>query len=216
LGQPHPGQSLMRERNRLAGQVEAVRGLERDLADAVGFAEMADEEGDEAALDDARAQLAELKARAARAELEALLAGEADGNDAYVEINSGAGAPSPPTGANMLLRMYTRWAGAHGFAVELIEDAGRTGRESSRHPAGQGNQCLWLAEDRGRGPPAGAHLALRPNARPPHELRLGLGLSGGRRCDRDRDQSSDVRTDTYRASGAGRPAHQQDRFPPSA
>src|ERR1700744_5348981 len=61
---PAQAQALMRERTRLAGQVEAVRGVERDLADAVGFAEMADEENDEASLDDARGQLAELKARA--------------------------------------------------------------------------------------------------------------------------------------------------------
>ncbi len=88
---PAEAQTLMRERTRLAAQVEAVRSLERDLADAVGFAEMADAEGDEASLEDARAQLKALKARAGRAELEALLSGEADGNDAYVEINSGAG-----------------------------------------------------------------------------------------------------------------------------
>src|ERR1019366_8322149 len=119
---PTQAQSLMRERTRLAGQVEAVRGLERDLADAVGFAEMADEESDEASLEDARAQLATLKQRAARAELEALLSGEADGNDAYVEINSGAGGTESCDWAGMLLRMYTRWASAHGMAVEVIEE----------------------------------------------------------------------------------------------
>src|SRR5437016_5471700 len=84
-------QSLMRERTRLAGQVEAVRSLERDLADALGYAELADEEGDEASLEEARAQLKAIRERAGRAELEALLSGEADGNDAFLEINSGAG-----------------------------------------------------------------------------------------------------------------------------
>src|SRR3984957_13439454 len=119
---PTQAQSLMRERTRLAGQGEAVRGLERDLADAVGFAEMAAEEGDEASLDDARAQLSELKARAARAELEALLSGEADSNDAYVEINSGAGGTESCDWAGMLLRMYTRWSAAHSMSVDLIEE----------------------------------------------------------------------------------------------
>src|ERR1700712_420504 len=77
---PEDAQALMRERNRLASSVEAVQTLERERADALEFAEMADAEGDEASLDDARAQLARLKEMAGRAELEALLSGEADGN----------------------------------------------------------------------------------------------------------------------------------------
>ena len=95
----------MRERQQLADRVEAVRGLERDLSDALEYAEMADAENDEASLEDARAQLKDIKARAAKAELEALLSGEADGNDAYVEINSGAGGTESCDWANMLLRM---------------------------------------------------------------------------------------------------------------
>ncbi|MCH1927762.1 PCRF domain-containing protein, partial [Shewanella sp. C31] len=91
-----------RERSRLSAQVEAVRSLERDLADALGYAELADEEGDEASLDEARAQLRAIKERAGRAELEALLSGEADGNDAYVEINSGAGGTESNDWAGML------------------------------------------------------------------------------------------------------------------
>jgi peptide chain release factor 2 len=67
-------------------------------------------EGDEALLEDARAQLKAIKDRAARAELEALLSGEADGNDAYLEINSGAGGTESNDWAGMLLRMYSRWA----------------------------------------------------------------------------------------------------------
>jgi len=112
----------MRERTRLAAQVDAVKSLETDLADAVGYAELADEEGDEGSLEEARAQLKALKERAGRAELEALLAGEADGNDAYVEINSGAGGTESNDWAGMLLRMYTRWAQAHGMTVEVIEE----------------------------------------------------------------------------------------------
>src|SRR3954469_21956268 len=115
-------QAVMRERTRLASQVGAVQALERELADAVGYAEMADEEGDEASLEEARAQLKGIKDRAGRAELEALLAGEADANDAYLEINSGAGGTESNDWAGMLLRMYTRWAGAHGMTVEVIEE----------------------------------------------------------------------------------------------
>ena len=84
---PEDAQAVMRERTRLAGQVDAVRSMERGLADALEFAEMAEAEGDEDSLNDARAQLAVLKEQGARAELEALLSGEADGNDDYLEIN---------------------------------------------------------------------------------------------------------------------------------
>src|SRR5689334_12852160 len=115
-------QSVMRERTRLAASVEAVRSLERDLSDAVGYAELADEEGDEASLEEARAQLKAVKERAGRAELEALLSGEADGNDAFLEINSGAGGTESADWANMLMRMYTRWAQQHGMQVEFLEE----------------------------------------------------------------------------------------------
>ena len=98
----------MRERTRLASQIDAVKGLERDLADALGYAEMADEEGDEASFEEARGQLKALKERAGRAELEALLSGEADGNDCYIEINSGAGGTESNDWASTLMRMYSR------------------------------------------------------------------------------------------------------------
>src|SRR3982751_4525586 len=85
---PDEAQAVSRDRARLASSVEAVQSLERDLADALGYAEMADEEGDEASLEEARQQLKALKDRAGRADPEALRPGEADGTDAYVEINS--------------------------------------------------------------------------------------------------------------------------------
>src|SRR3954465_11815118 len=117
---PAGAQAVARGRARLAASVDAVKGLERDLADAVGYAEMADEEGDEASLEEARVQPRALKERAGRAELEALLSGEADGNDAFVEINSGAGGTESCDWAGMLLRMYTRWANAHGMSVDFL------------------------------------------------------------------------------------------------
>jgi peptide chain release factor 2 len=115
-------QAITRERSKLAAQIEAVQSLGRDLEDAIGYAEMADEEGDESSLEEARGQLKAIRERAARAELEALLSGEADGNDAFVEINSGAGGTESNDWAGILLRMYTRWANAHGMEVEFLEE----------------------------------------------------------------------------------------------
>jgi peptide chain release factor 2 len=197
-------QSLMRERTRLAGQIEAVRGLERDLADAVGYAELADEDGDEAALEEARGQLAEIKARAARAELEALLAGEADGNDAYLEINAGAGGTESADWANMLLRMYTRWAEKHGYKVEYLEETAgeEAGIKSATVEIKGHNAFGWLKTE------AGVHRLVRispfdSNARrhtsfagvtvyPVVDDRIVVDI-----------KEADVRTDTMRSGGAG-------------
>ena len=194
----------MRERTRLASQVDAVLSITRELEDAVGFAEMADEEGDEASLEEARAQLKALKERAARAELEALLAGEADSNDAYVEINSGAGGTESADWASMLLRMYSRWAGQHGYSVELQEEtAGETaGIKSATIMVKGPNAYGWLKTE------AGVHRLVRispydSNARrhtsfasvwvyPVVDDTIEIEIN-----------PADVRTDTYRASGAG-------------
>jgi peptide chain release factor 2 len=190
-----------------------VQVLETGLKDALEYAELADMEGDEALLEDARAQLKDLKDRAGRAELEALLSGEADGNDCYVEINSGAGGTESCDWAGMLLRMYSRWANAHKMSVELVEETSgdQVGIKSATLLV-KGDERLWLAEDRGRRAPPGAHQPLRRRRQAPHVLRLGLGLSGGRRHDRDRDQS--VRRADRHLSGlrGRRSAHQQDRL----
>src|ERR1700756_1142716 len=144
-------QALMRERTRLASQVDAVKSLERDLADALGYAELADEEGDEASLEEARAQLKAIRDRGARAELEALLSGEADGNDAYLELNSGAGGTESCDWALMLMRMYTRWAQAHGYTVDLIEEtSGETaGIKSATLQVKGPNAYGWLKTESG-------------------------------------------------------------------
>jgi len=201
---PSDAQAIMRERTRLATQVEAVRGLERDLADAVGYAELADEDGDEAALAEARTQLAEIKTRAGRAELEALLAGEADGNDAYLEINSGAGGTESADWAAMLLRMYSRWAQAHGYATELNEETPgeQAGIKSATLMVKGPNAYGWLKTE------GGVHRLVRispfdSNARrhtsfasvwvyPVVDDTIEIDIN-----------PADVRTDTYRSSGAG-------------
>jgi len=201
---PSEAQALMRDRNRLAAQVEAVRELQRGLADAVDFAELADAEGDEDSLEDARAQLKGLKQRAARAELEALLSGEADANDAYLEINSGAGGTESCDWAGMLLRMYTRWAGAHGMSVDLIEetDGDQAGIKSATLEIKGPNAYGWLKTE------AGVHRLVRispfdSSARrhtsfasvwvyPVVDDTIEIEIN-----------PADVRTDTYRASGSG-------------
>jgi len=197
-------QALMRERTRLAGQVETIRALERELSDAVEFAEMADAEGDEASIEDVRAQLKSLKQRSARAELEALLSGEADGNDCYVEINSGAGGTESNDWALMLLRMYSRWAHAHGMGVEIIEETGgeQAGIKSATLQVKGPNAYGWLKTE------AGVHRLVRispfdSNARrhtsfasawvyPVVDDTIEIDIN-----------PADVRTDTYRSSGAG-------------
>jgi peptide chain release factor 2 len=194
----------MRERTRLAASVEAVQSLERDLADAIGYAELADEEGDEASLEEARQQLKSLKDRAGRAELEALLSGEADGNDAFVEINSGAGGTESADWASMLVRMYTRWAQQHGMQVDYLEETAgdQAGIKSATLQIKGPNAYGWLKTE------AGVHRLVRispfdSNARrhtsfasvwvyPVVDDTINIEIN-----------PADVRTDTYRSSGAG-------------
>jgi peptide chain release factor 2 len=201
---PADAQALMRERQRLADQVGVVQAMAKDLTDAVEFAELADMEGDEEVLADARAQLAKIKERAARAELEALLSGEADANDAFIEINSGAGGTESNDWAGMLLRMYTRWATAHGMTVEFLEETSgeQAGIKSVTLQVKGLNAYGWLKTE------AGVHRLVRispfdSNAKrhtsfasvwvyPVVDDTIEIEIN-----------PSDVRTDTYRASGAG-------------
>jgi peptide chain release factor 2 len=201
---PEEAQTIMRERTRLATQVEAVQSLARERSDALEFAEMAELEADEASGDEAAAMLRSLKERAARAELEALLSGEADGNDAYVEINSGAGGTESADWALILMRMYTRWAVAHGMSVDIVEEtAGETAGIKSATLLIKGTNAYgWLKTE------AGVHRLVRispfdSNARrhtsfasvwvyPQVDDTIEIDIN-----------PADVRTDTYRASGAG-------------
>src|SRR3982751_437239 len=197
-------EAVSRERSRLAASVEAVQGLERDLADALGYAELADEEGDEASLEEARGQLKAIKERAGRAELEALLSGEADGNDAFVEINSGAGGTESCDWAGMLLRMYTRWANAHGMSVDVLEetDGDQAGIKSATLQVKGPNAYGWLKTE------GGVHRLVRispfdaaakrhtsfasVNVYPVVDDRINIDI-----------KESDVRVDTLRSGGAG-------------
>ena len=201
---PEEAQALMRERTRLADQIDRVKALETGLSDALGYAEMADAEGDERVLEEARAELSRLKDIAARAELEALLSGEADGNDAYLEINAGAGGTESQDWAEMLERMYSRWANAHGMSLDIIEETGgeQAGIKSATLQVKGANAYGWLKTE------AGVHRLVRispfdSNARrhtsfasvwvyPVVDDTITIDIN-----------PTDVRTDTYRASGSG-------------
>ena len=195
---------VSRERSRLAAQVEAVQSLERDLNDAVGYAEMADEEGDEASFQEAIAQLKAIKERADRAELEALLSGEADGNDAFVEINSGAGGTESNDWAGMLLRMYSRWANAHGMEVDFLEETSgeQAGIKSVTLQVKGTNAYGWLKTE------AGVHRLVRISpfdaAAKRHTSFASVWVYPVVDDTIEIEiNPADVRTDTYRASGAG-------------
>ena len=197
-------QSLMRERTQLAGQIEAVQRLQRELSDALEFAEMAQAEGDDGSLNDVATQLAVLKAFAGNAELEALLSGEADGADAYVEVNSGAGGTESTDWANMLLRMYTRWANAHDMTVEFIEETEgeQVGIKSATFKVSGAYAYGWLKTE------AGVHRLVRispfDSAAKRHTSFASIWVYPAVDDKIEIEiNPSDVRTDTYRASGSG-------------
>src|SRR3546814_9426737 len=103
--------------------LKEFHGIESELDDARTLAELGEAEGDEASVDEAQSQLQALQARAAKRQLESLLSGEADANDCYLEVNAGAGGTEAQDWAQMLLRMYVRWAEAHGYKVEWLEES---------------------------------------------------------------------------------------------
>ncbi len=111
----------MRERRRLEESISATRAIEAELQNTVEIIELAETEGDSALEEEAIRMLADLAERAERTKVEALLSGEADANNAYLEINAGAGGTESQDWAEMLLRMYARWAERRGFRVEMID-----------------------------------------------------------------------------------------------
>jgi peptide chain release factor 2 len=201
---PEKAQKLMRERNKLDAGINAILSLERDLRDSLELAEMAEAEGDESLVNEAHETLRGAQARAAQAELEALLSGEADGNDAYIEFNSGAGGTESQDWTEMLLRMYSRWAAARGFKVELLEEQGgdTAGIKSATVLVQGENAYGWLKTE------AGVHRLVRIS---PYDSNARRHTSFASVWVYPKvDQSieieildKDVRTDTYRASGAG-------------
>ena len=197
-------QKLMRERNKLAAGIEGVRAMERERKDTLELAEMAEAEGDVGLLDEAHETLRQVQSRAAKAELEALLSGEADGNDAYIEINSGAGGTESQDWASMLLRMYARWAQAKGYKVEELEhqDGDTAGIKSATLLIKGENAYGWLKTE------AGVHRLVRispydSNARRHTSFASAWVYPVIDDTIEIEINEKDVRTDTYRASGAG-------------
>ncbi|HEY4547093.1 MAG TPA: peptide chain release factor 2 [Pedomonas sp.] len=201
---PKKAQSLMRERRRLDESITAYRDIERELEDTIGLIELAEEEGDEGMVDDGVAALADLAKRADRDKVAALLSGEADASDCYIEINSGAGGTESNDWAEMLARMYARWAERRGFKVELIDrHAGeQAGIKSCTYLIKGENAYGWAKTE------SGVHRLVRispydSNARR-HTSFTSVWVYPAIDDDIEIEvNEKDLKIDTYRSSGAG-------------
>ena len=201
---PEFAEKVMRERTMLEDRLGSLAKIERELDDAATLVELGETEGDQAVEAEGIAALRALKAEGERRQLEALLSGEADANDTYVEVHSGAGGTESCDWARMLLRMYARWAERRKFKVELIEetDGDEAGIKSATIVIKGHNAHGWLKTE------SGVHRLVRispfdSNARrhtsfasvwvyPVVDDRIQIEVN-----------ESDCRIDTYRASGAG-------------
>jgi peptide chain release factor 2 len=197
-------QAVMRERQQLESALSAYRRLTRDLDDNVALAMLGEEENDEPVIDEATAALKRLRQEVHLREVEALLSGEADANDSYVEIHAGAGGTESQDWAEMLERMYLRWAEARGYKGEIIE-------EHAGEEAGIKSATLLIKGDRAYGwlkTESGVHRLVRispfdSNARR-HTSFASVSVYPvvDDTIDIEIDEK-DVRVDTYRSSGAG-------------
>ena len=141
----------MRERNRLAGQIEAVKLLERQLEDALTLIELGEAEGDSDTAAEGEAALRRAAEEAEKRQLETLLSGEADANDCYLEVHAGAGGTEAQDWAEMLQRMYVRWAEQHGYKVEWLEESPgeEAGLKSATIQVSGENAYGWLKTESG-------------------------------------------------------------------
>ncbi len=194
----------MRERNRLAGAIEGLQMLESDAADTLDLIDMADAEGDQAMVADGMATLRTLLEEAKRREVESLLSGEADSRDAFLEVNSGAGGTEAQDWAEMLARMYSRWAEQHGYKVQLMEqsEGEQAGIKSATMQVSGPNAYGWLKTE------AGVHRLVRISPFDSAARRQTSFASVWVYPVVDDTieievNESDLRVDTFRASGAG-------------
>jgi peptide chain release factor 2 len=194
----------MRERNQIAGQMEGVRKLETEVADTLELIGLAEADGDAAMAEEGLAALRALAEEAKRREIESLLAGEADANDAYVEINAGTGGTEAQDWAEMLMRMYMRWAEQHDYKVQLLEqsEGEAAGIKSATLQVSGPNAYGWLKTE------AGVHRLVRispfDSAARRHTSFASVWVYPV--VDDNIDiaiDPSDLKVDTYRASGAG-------------
>ena len=194
----------MQERTSLDDSLSALGRIQQDLDDQVGYIELGEAEKDQAVVTEAEEALRKLKSEVARRELEALLSGEADNNNTYLEVHAGAGGTESQDWASMLLRMYTRWAEQRGFKVEFIEETQgeEAGIKSATIEIKGRNAYGWLKTENG------VHRLVRispfdSNARR-HTSFASVNVypvvDDTIKIDID---ESDVRVDTMRSGGAG-------------
>jgi peptide chain release factor 2 len=194
----------MQERTALEDQLTAIARIEQELDDQLTMIELGEAEKDQKAIADAEEALRKLKTEVARRELEALLSGEADSNDSYLEVHAGAGGTESQDWASMLMRMYTRWAEQHGYKVDWIEETEgeEAGLKSATVEIKGHNAFGWLKSENGvhrlvRISPfdsnARRHTSFASvNVYPVVDDRINIII-----------KEDDVRVDTMRAGGAG-------------
>lgn len=194
----------MSEKNTLETAIGNFKQMLQNCTDLSELAEMAEAEDDEKTLDEIALQLSELKAEVKHAELEALLSGEVDGNDAYLEVHSGSGGTEAQDWAEMLLRMYSRWAEAHKYKVEYVEETEGdvAGIKSATLRISGHNAYGWLKSE------TGVHRLVRISPFDSNARRHTSFASVGVYPVIDDTieitvNEADCRVDTYRASGAG-------------
>ena len=194
----------MRERTRLDNAISHYRALETELADSVELIELGEAEGDDDVVADAESSILKLAEKADRLRLESLLSGEADANDSFLEVHAGAGGTESQDWADMLMRMYTRWAEAHGYEVEWIEESPgeEAGIKSATIRVTGSNAFGWLKTE------SGVHRLVRISPFDSSSRRHTSFASVGAYPVIDKEisvevEDKDLRIDTYRASGAG-------------
>jgi peptide chain release factor 2 len=197
-------QALMRERNRLASQIEGLQKLQADVTDALGLIEMAEAESDTEMVADGLSSLKTLAEEAKRREIESLLSGEADGYDAFVEINAGSGGTEAQDWAEMLERMYMRWAEQHGYKVQLMEhsEGEQAGIKSATLQVSGPSAYGWLKTE------AGVHRLVRispfDSAARRHTSFASVWVYPVVDDTIEIEiNEADLKIDTFRASGAG-------------
>jgi peptide chain release factor 2 len=201
---PAAAQALLRERNKLDRSIGAYRQIARELEEQLELIELGEAEGDAGIVAEAEGKLEVLRAAVGKRELESLLSGEADANDCYLEVHAGAGGTEAQDWAEMLLRMYVRWAEAHGYKTEWLEESGgeEAGIKSATVKVIGENAYGWLKTE------SGVHRLVRispfdSNARR-HTSFASAWVSPVVDDTIDIEiLDKDVRTDTYRSSGAG-------------
>lgn len=197
-------QKLMRERQALVDAMASYTDIKQDLADTVDLIELGEMEEDEEVVAEAEVSLKALAVKAAQKELEALLDGEADANDTFLEINAGAGGTESCDWANILARMYVRWAEKKGYKVELqSESAGEeAGIKSATYKISGLNAYGWLKSE------SGVHRLVRispfDSAAKRHTSFSSVWVYPVVDDNIEIDVNpADIRIDTYRSSGAG-------------